>query len=542
VATASVTVLHLAIGGWLVWMSRDHLNPDGVAYIELARHYVDGRIDLAVSSYWSPLLSWLLVPVAGFEPLLAARILLLLSSVAFALGVRQLTREWIGATSDIPPAAWTGPEQVAYAAALALSLTMLPRPVSPDLLLAAAVTWYLVWARRLLASGGGREGRTVAVGAGLAGGLAYLAKAYALPFVLAHIPLTAIARTIVGRAPWPAIVRDAALSLAAFGIAAGPWIIAVSLSEGRPTFSGVGRFARPWNAPPVLHPEPEAFFKLALPPPGRLAVWENPSELPDDWVWHEGGESRSVANFMQTIWLNTGRVVRAVREADPFGLIAIGLIGSAALAIWSTCFGSRPMVGPIHQVWALATMALYASGYAALYVEARYLWPAFGLALALVVTTGAGTVGRFGHAASDRSGLPRAGGAIAAIALLASLALGVWREMDQWRGPGSIGADATRIRAFGQGLRGSARLASNDWPHGLFTSYWSRAPYLGQYRGADADTIARELAPFSGRDAGTTVVIFDDPALARRLRADPRFAPVEIPGADDWFPAAFRIQ
>jgi hypothetical protein len=168
VATASVTVLHLAIGGWLVWMSRDHLNPDGVAYIELARHYVDGRIDLAVSSYWSPLLSWLLVPVAGFEPLLAARILLLLSSVAFALGVRQLTREWIGATSDIPPAAWTGPEQVAYAAALALSLTMLPRPVSPDLLLAAAVTWYLVWARRLLASGGGREGRTVAVGAGLA--------------------------------------------------------------------------------------------------------------------------------------------------------------------------------------------------------------------------------------------------------------------------------------------------------------------------------------------------------------------------------------
>lgn len=36
------------------------VHTQGIAYILLAKHYAAGNFDLAVSSYWSPLLSWLL--------------------------------------------------------------------------------------------------------------------------------------------------------------------------------------------------------------------------------------------------------------------------------------------------------------------------------------------------------------------------------------------------------------------------------------------------------------------------------------------------
>ena len=36
------------------------INTQGIAYILLAKHYATGNFGLAVSSYWSPLLSWLL--------------------------------------------------------------------------------------------------------------------------------------------------------------------------------------------------------------------------------------------------------------------------------------------------------------------------------------------------------------------------------------------------------------------------------------------------------------------------------------------------
>ena len=67
-----LTVVGLAaVAGLYIWAACDivavslhQINPDGVAYMRLARYWAEGRLDLAVSSYWGPLLSWLLVPSA----------------------------------------------------------------------------------------------------------------------------------------------------------------------------------------------------------------------------------------------------------------------------------------------------------------------------------------------------------------------------------------------------------------------------------------------------------------------------------------------
>jgi len=53
------------------------INPDAVSYIACAQWYAEGNIAKALNGYWSPLLSWLLVPFVktGIEPLLGIKLL-----------------------------------------------------------------------------------------------------------------------------------------------------------------------------------------------------------------------------------------------------------------------------------------------------------------------------------------------------------------------------------------------------------------------------------------------------------------------------------
>ncbi|EKQ52693.1 MAG: hypothetical protein B655_1649, partial [Methanobacterium sp. Maddingley MBC34] len=39
---------------------------DGISYIHIAQHYINGRFSYAVNGYWSPLYSWLLIPFLMF--------------------------------------------------------------------------------------------------------------------------------------------------------------------------------------------------------------------------------------------------------------------------------------------------------------------------------------------------------------------------------------------------------------------------------------------------------------------------------------------
>ena len=72
------------------------LNPDAVAYMRIAGYYAGGQWDLAVTGYWGPLLSWLMVPLlkAGMAPLVAARVVMALSGVVFLCGAVAVFRSF----------------------------------------------------------------------------------------------------------------------------------------------------------------------------------------------------------------------------------------------------------------------------------------------------------------------------------------------------------------------------------------------------------------------------------------------------------------
>src|SRR2546421_6006628 len=62
---------------WVLPHVRWQINPDGVSYILAARRILSGDFVGAVSAHWSPLFSWLLVPLlaARIEALLACKLL-----------------------------------------------------------------------------------------------------------------------------------------------------------------------------------------------------------------------------------------------------------------------------------------------------------------------------------------------------------------------------------------------------------------------------------------------------------------------------------
>ena len=70
----------------------DQINPDGVAYLRIAGYYLAGDVGKAVSGYWSPLYSWLLVPwlAVGVRGLLATKLLAISLAVAWVIGMALL--------------------------------------------------------------------------------------------------------------------------------------------------------------------------------------------------------------------------------------------------------------------------------------------------------------------------------------------------------------------------------------------------------------------------------------------------------------------
>src|SRR5262249_47449604 len=140
------------------------------AYIQIAKEYANGQFRVAVSGYWGPMLSWLLVPTLGVihNPLDAARIVMALSAVVFLVACVNLFRKL-----DVHPA---GIVLGAWLVALA-SISWSVENITPDLFMGSL----LFFAISQVLSPRWLESRRTQWAAGVLCGAAYLTKAVALP-------------------------------------------------------------------------------------------------------------------------------------------------------------------------------------------------------------------------------------------------------------------------------------------------------------------------------------------------------------------------
>ncbi|GGI05462.1 hypothetical protein GCM10011354_14220 [Egicoccus halophilus] len=382
---------------WLLVLPRvlDHMFVDGVSYLDIAEHYLAGRWDVAVNAYWSPLWSWLAVPVlaTGADHFLTARVLGLFSALLTLLVVhRWLLRLGVDA----------GAAGIVLAGGLPFLLAASVL-ASPDLLLVAILLTHLDLATRADAW----RPRTAALAGALAGS-AYLTKLFALPFLVVMVPL------LVGLQVWrdPARtrtwVRAGVVQFGVFLAVVAAWASVLSIDLGRPSVGTAAEVNLETTAE-GSHGTPMIHGGLTEPPHATSSSpWEDPARLNQ----HPGRTART--DRADATPPGTQPVTRAPARPEPragmVGVVearlrAVGVnlqragdelrrwrffVPVALLAQLPLWWRARPR--DLGLVALPVASAVYLGGLLAIHLDERYAWFAL-LALLPGATAGAVTTG-----------------------------------------------------------------------------------------------------------------------------------------------------
>lgn len=489
---AAGCLVYAPLAAAITVMTRWQLSVDGVAYLRIAKYCAEGRIDLAVTGYWAPLLSWLIVPVywLGGDVLLAGHVVNAAAGLFLIAGVWRLTRLFQVA----------GPiAQVMPTAAGLLALTWLGWGVLADPMLAALVTWY--FAENYLMCRTFRARHAAIPGA--VAGAAYLAKYYALPFFILHHFLSVF---LLGRRPgrWLPGRRQLVcylvgmLTFTAVGL---PWVAILSFRYGRPTFATTGRVVHALAGPNVPEGRCNPPCRMADPRPGRVTVWENPDEIKYGWPrWSPIGSPREMIHQLRLFYRNGRAVAMLLFEADSFGLLYLCFLTIPVMAILPL----SGVGGTTRSIWRWATLAVacYLSGLLLVFAGSRrYYWPLEGLLLALVGLAGTCILRRLLPNRGRRGHRYRARIIVEVVILVAFLVPNVHTARNAGSRPG---ADLVRLAEELRCRGVSGPLVANHWPKGVVVAYHMDTPCAGALT---AKTVA-ELREQLGKVSAKTLLVF----------------------------------
>ncbi len=452
--------LYAALALYFLPVYLHSVDPDGISYILLARKYATGDFWHAVNATWQPLFSWLLAPALalGADPMLAGHLLLVACGILTLFAVRRLSR--VLPLGEVP----SGMLAVVLVPAVLQFTYVL---VTPDLLLCALMLFYFSVVFRQDYPAG--RGPFVC---GLLGGLAFLTKAYALPFFLAHFALMnafCAWRSRQARGPLAALCAG----YLGFLLIAAPWIALVSSKYGSFTVSSAGSFnwaaslAGGTSVPPGFFPPPN---------PTAVSVWEDPGSIRFCPIGkYANGPVESQA---RSALKNTKTATRILDRFSPITL-AVLIMG---MAVSSSRAALRS--GPVPAM--LASACLFIAGYLPVNVEVRYIWPALLLIAAAAFVLLAGITGKEAGRAHGRL-----------LLLMVSFAFIAW-PMSKMSFAVPKMAQLQKVCRLleRQGVRG--RIASSDaWIDSLYISFFLGSSYYGKRpQGMGEDELRRQLQIF----------------------------------------------
>jgi hypothetical protein len=241
-------LLVVVLGALSAWTWRYTLNPDGISYLDVSGHYLNGNWPLSDSGYWSPLYPSLLAAARrlggtdvgnAWTIAHAVNLLLFFGNIAAA---EYFIRSVRAVTPDTDPGfsrrmfTWT---VLVYLLIGWTSISWITlRLVTPDLAVSGLVYVTAGLSMRIVHDQS-RPYRWIALGALL--GLGYLAKTVMLPIGVAI--LTAIAMSVsrqLGKR------RGLVAAAATFALVSLPQVVYVSILKGELTIGDVGRLTYGW--------------------------------------------------------------------------------------------------------------------------------------------------------------------------------------------------------------------------------------------------------------------------------------------------------
>jgi len=337
---------------------------DGVSYISIAEHWAAGRFDLAVNGFWSPLLSLLLVPAALVDApmFLAGQLLMIATGLVTVSQVKRLMHalHYDTVADDILVIGST--PLIAYPAVSLLT---------PDLLMGTLLLGYLV----TMIDRRDRTPLRRGVVAGIWAGLAFLAKAYALPFVIAHLLITLFVR-FIRRGDLRERRTFVTVTVLTLAVAVVPWATLLSAKYGEMTVTTTGSY----HVDVTARGSAGNAFGWAgiLEPPNEFAItaWEDPSLLPRST---SAGPAPVDSDASDVLVNRIRRAIGSLEVAAIAGGLmgATGLLGTLSMLWW---FVSRRPSRPVRDaspdpfVDIVLAVAVYIGGLSLLVIETRYLW------------------------------------------------------------------------------------------------------------------------------------------------------------------------
>ena len=354
-----VTLAFIMLSLALLPFFRYHLNPDGIAYLRIARYYAEGNLRAAVNGCWSPLLCWMLAPLirAGLQEMIAFRLLNILLAASLLYQVGGLVRRYC---ADLPAV-----YRFSMLVSCALELLILHfNTITPDLLTLVLLLWLL----ELDLSG--RLYRSAWL-CGLAGGLLYLSKAYCFYFFLAFL-IWKTALMFYTRRKQKGQLLGLAKTALLFLLMAGLWSAAMHWKYQQWMLSSAGPYIISiLDAQGVIrHPFESEHILRALPYPEAYFSWE---DMP--WIYSHSGPHpvyhKDWMVYLKLIYLNAKKLGYMTVGKYPFLLLFILPVGMFLVTDRArrALFFNWPPLGSM-----AGFVALYISGYLLLSVEPRYVW------------------------------------------------------------------------------------------------------------------------------------------------------------------------
>ena len=369
-------IYFLLCGAMLPWFLH-RVAPDAASYLTIARKYRAWEFSDAINGYWSPLLSWLVAPLLC----LGAPMEVTGKCLEIAIGAGALSAVWwLGKRLELPEGVrvWTTLALVPAVAMYALTDT------TPDVLVAVLLAVYI----GVVIGPDYPRSPWQGAACGLLGALAYLAKAYAFPFFLAHFLAVSgylFVRRRSSRVELRRLAAATAAGLLVFAVVAGGWAGLLSRKYSRPTIGTTGGYQ--FSLHGQGHPTDVGGL---YPPATKLAIsaWEDPTDLsivprppgaspparPRPAVvpaavpkvkpfLPDGPFSRLFYRVYHNLIRYTGTLFR-LSPLWPF--ILLGLL----IACWNVPRGGE------RDRWVIliGTMLLYPAGYLLIFINERFFW------------------------------------------------------------------------------------------------------------------------------------------------------------------------
>lgn len=310
-AISGFFVLQIGLLIWAGWVNQDWISTDGISYIRIAQYYASGQFDLAVSGYWGPMLSWIIVPLLGLmeEPLYAAQMAMALSAIVYLMGCLAIFRV-LGIEFS---AMFVGLGIVVF-----MSVHWAVQGITPDLLMSGILC--LAISRILHPDWCDKP--SVQFSAGLLFGAAYLAKAPGLPFAFILIMAAGLLWIVSQQTSPTRALRSAAITIIGLMIIAGPWILILSLKYEKLVFSTSAGISHAVMGPPGVGRGHPTFSDFLIPEQGRDSSWEDPiSKKYSHW-----SPLDSIENLRHQLRIVHSNVMKTIRLLKDFDWLGIGLV------------------------------------------------------------------------------------------------------------------------------------------------------------------------------------------------------------------------